>query len=285
MTTIQAQPTNRPPRGRNDVLVEPGWLQEHLHDPGLSVVEVDVSAARYDAGHIEGAALWNVYSELKDADYAPVDVPSFQALVRCSGITADSTVVFYGYAPAMGLWLLRLFGHRDARVLNCSRDEWLAAGGALTTATPAIPTTGYVLEAEDDRIRATLARVGAAVEDPTITIVDVRTNAEFRGEAFWPSGGQQPDGRAGHVPTAIHVPIDALLDDRGRFRDAAALRRVFAELDISGDAPVITYCTVGGRASTAWFVLTDLLGRTGVAVYDGSWAEWGRASATPVARP
>jgi thiosulfate/3-mercaptopyruvate sulfurtransferase len=280
----QPQTAGRPRSDRTDVLVEPGWLREHLHDPGMRLVEVDVNATAYSAGHIDDAVLWNVYVDLKDADYATIDAASFQELVRRSGITPDSTVVLYGYAPAMGLWLLRLFGHRDVRILNCSRAEWLAAGGSLTAATRSVPATGYVLPAEDGRIRASLTRVGAAVEDPAVTIADVRSEAEFRGDAFWPSGAAEPGGRAGHVPTAAHVPIDALLDERGRFRDAAALGQVFADLDVAGDAPIITYCTIGGRASTAWFVLTYLLGRPHVAVYDGSWAQWGRTPTTPVAR-
>ena len=79
-------------------------------------------------------------------DYATVDAASSSELVRRSGISADSTVVFYGYAPAMGLWLLELFGHRDVRILNCSRDEWLAAGGPLTAGDRADRATGYVLD-------------------------------------------------------------------------------------------------------------------------------------------
>ena len=284
MTTNQARPTSRPQRGRDDVLVDAGWLREHLHDPGIRLVEVDVTAAAYDTGHIDGAVLWNVYTDLKDAHYVTVDAGSFEQLVRRSGISADSIVVFYGYAAAMGLWLLELFGHRDARVLDCSREEWLAAGGTLTRATAPIAVTGYLLGAESDLIRADLARVESAIDDPTVALVDVRSDAEFRGDAFWPSGGAEPGGRAGHVPTATHVPLDSLQDERGRFVDAAALRRAFAQLDLSGAGPVITYCTIGGRASTAWFALTHLLGRPGVAVYDGSWAVGGRTAATPVAR-
>jgi thiosulfate/3-mercaptopyruvate sulfurtransferase len=280
MTTTRLQ--NPPDARRDEVLVEPAWLLEHLRDPDVRLVEVDVNATAYDSGHLEGAVLWNVYTDLKDADYGTIDGTAFQELVRRSGIAPDSTVVLYGYAPAMGLWLLRSFGHCAARVLNCSRDEWVAAGGNLTAASSAPPPSGYVLRAQDPRIRADLAAVHAAIDEPTVTIADVRSEAEFRGDAFWPSGAAQPGGRAGHVPTAVHVPVDAVLDERGRYRDAAALRQIFAAVDPAGDTPVITYCAIGGRASTAWFVLTDLLGRSGVAVYDGSWAEWGRAAGTPV---
>jgi thiosulfate/3-mercaptopyruvate sulfurtransferase len=284
MTITRQQTTTGHRDGRDQVLVEPEWLQEHLHDPGLRIVEVDVSAAMYTAGHIQGAVLWNVYTDLKDGDYATIDATAFTRLVRGCGIQPQSTVVLYGYAPAMGLWLLRLFGHHDVRILNCSRAEWIAVGGSLTAATPPIPATDYVLRGRDDRIRADPAQVQAAINDPRVTIVDVRSTAEFRGDVFWPSGGSEPGGRPGHVPAATHLPIDAVLDDRGRFRETTALQEVFGDLDLSDDAPILTYCTIGGRASTAWFALTYLLGRTNVAVYDGSWAQWGRTPGAPVAR-
>jgi thiosulfate/3-mercaptopyruvate sulfurtransferase len=267
---------------RDDVLVEPAWLQEHLHDPGLRLVEVDVSPARYDDGHIEGAVLWNVYTDLKDSEYELRDAATFQELVQRSGIDPDSTVVLYGYVPAMGLWLLRLFGHQDARILNCSRDAWLASGGTFTTTATRAPATTYVLPPEDGRIRSSQADVRAAIGVVTCDIVDVRTEVEYRGERFWPSGGAEPGGRAGHVPSARHLPIDAVIDERGAFRDAVELREVFSSLDLAGDASIITYCTIGGRASTAWFALGDLLGRDNVSVYDGSWAQWGRTPTSPV---
>jgi thiosulfate/3-mercaptopyruvate sulfurtransferase len=84
------------------------------------------------------------------------------------------------------------------------------------------------------------------------------------------------------VPSAIHQPLDGLYDDRGAFRPAADLRRIFSSVDLDGDSELITYCTIGARAATAWFVLTQLLGRDRVRVYDGSWAEWGRLVGTPV---
>ena len=113
----------------------------------------------------------------------------------------------------------------------------------------------------------------------------MRSAAEFQGERFWPSGGMEPGGRAGHVPSAVHQPIDGLYRDDGSFRSAAELRQVFSALDLDSDEELITYCTIGGRAATAWFVLTYLIGREKVQVYDGSWAEWGRLPAVPVAGP
>ena len=114
------------------------------------------------------------------------------------------------------------------------------------------------------------------------TLVDVRSAAEYRGERFWPSGGMEPGGRAGHVPSAVHQPLDGLYHEDGSFRPAAELRQVFAPAVLEGGGEVIAYCTIGGRAATAWFVLTHLIGRDRVRVYDGSWAEWGRVPDTPV---
>ena len=124
-------------------------------------------------------------------------------------------------------------------------------------------------------------RCGTLSAAPAERCVDVRTWDEYRGERFWPSGGLEPGGRAGHVPSAVHQPIDGLYDERGSFRAVADLRAVFSAVDLDGDGELISYCTIGGRACTAWFVLTYLLGRDHVRVYDGSWAEWGRMAGAP----
>ena len=121
------------PGTAEEMLVDPEWLRAHLSDPRVRVVEVDVSPANYRDWHIDGAVLWNVYADLKDGDYRTVDATTLERLVARSGIDPDSTVVFYGYAPALALWLMKLYGHADVRILNCSRDAWRDRGHPWST--------------------------------------------------------------------------------------------------------------------------------------------------------
>jgi len=269
---------------RIPMLVEPGWLEEHLDDPGVRIVHVDVAAGSYDRAHIPGAVLWNIYEDLRRPDFRLVDPAAIERLVQASGIDAQSTVVFTGYAPALGLWLLQAHGHRHVALLNCSLGTWQAQGRPVTSDAASPVVTAYRLPGANPTLRARREDVERAIDDPSTRILDVRSEAEYRGDRFWPSGGQQAGGRTGHVPTAVNVSIDGVLDDLGSFRDASDLAAALTAADVSGPAGLITYCTIGGRAATAWFVLTHLLGRSDVRVYDGSWAEWGLDLATPVER-
>ncbi len=265
-----------------DVLVDAGWIADHLGDAGVRLVEVDVSPGNYNQSHIPGAVLWNAYADLRDADYRPVPRTDFEHVLSRSGISPDTTVVFYGYGALLGFWLMKAYGHQDVRMLNGNRDEWEKHGGEWSSEVPAPPATSYELPAEDKDLLAFRDDVEAAIGDPGSTVLDVRSDAEFRGERFWPSGATEGAGRAGHIPSAVHVPIDFVRNETGAVKGADELRRLYAEDGISPDQRVIIYCTIGNRASLAWFVLKYLLGYPDVAVYQGSYVEWGELPDTPI---
>ena len=264
------------PESERDVLVNAGWIADHLDDPAVRMVEVDVSPATYNNGHIPGAVLWNAYSDLRDPAYVPVPRRDFERVLSRSGIGPDTTVVFYGYGAFLGFWLMKAHGHRDDRMLDGARDEWEKAGGAWSAEVPTPPGTSYQLPVQDVNLLTSRAEIERRIGDPTILLLDVRSVAEFQGERFWPSGATADVGRAGHIPGAVHVPIDLVRDESGAIKGADELRRLFLEAGVSPDRKVITYCTIGNRASLAWFVLKYLLGYPNVTVYQGSYVEWGK---------
>ena len=162
------------------MLVSPQWLTAHLSDPAVRVVEVDVSPAAYDDWHVDGAVLWNVYSDLKDPEYRLAPTAALEGLLGRSGIAPESTVVFYGYAPAMGFWLMTLLGHRGARILDCSRDTWRAEGHPWTTIAADPSAVEYRLAGEDRRVRADQAEVREAIGRPHVRLLDVRSLGRVR---------------------------------------------------------------------------------------------------------
>ena len=179
--------TTRQPAAGDGVLVNARWLEAHLHDPEVRVVEVDVSSRAYDEWHIHGAVLWNVYQDLKNADYRLLDTSATERLLARSGVSPGSTVVFYGYAPALGFWLMKLYGHHDVRILDCSRDAWRDEGHPVSSQPTEPARVGYVLPEADVQLRAGPAAVRDAIGRHGSTLVDVRTWDEYR-ERFWPSG-------------------------------------------------------------------------------------------------
>jgi thiosulfate/3-mercaptopyruvate sulfurtransferase len=112
--------------------------------------------------------------------------------------------------------------------------------------------------------------------------LDVRAEAEYSGERFWPSGATADAGRAGHVPGAVSVPIDLLRTEGGRLKGPEELRPILEQAGVRRDKAVISYCTIGNRAAEAWFALKYLLGYPNARVYYGSWVDWGKAADTPI---
>src|SRR5882757_8774772 len=126
------------------VLVDADWVAAHLDDPDVRVVEVDVSSAAYDEGHIPGAILWDAYKDLRHPDFSPIDKAEFEAVLARTALTPDTTVVFYGYAPVLGYWLLSRHGHERTKVLDGPRERWAEEGREWSTEVPEPGATSYV---------------------------------------------------------------------------------------------------------------------------------------------
>ncbi|HEU0002263.1 MAG TPA: rhodanese-like domain-containing protein [Ktedonobacteraceae bacterium] len=142
--------------------------------------------------------------------------------------------------------------------------------------------SSYTLPEDEIARLMSLEALQAALGSGNSLILDVRSQAEFVGERFWPSGATAGAGRPGHVPGAIHLPIDLLHTSDGAFKSTKALRQTFQERGVVPERSIVTYCTIGARASEAAMVLRYLLGYPDVRVYDGSWAQWGTRTETPI---
>jgi thiosulfate/3-mercaptopyruvate sulfurtransferase len=273
MTLLRQQP---------DAIVDVPWIVAHVGEPGVRLVEVDVSRAAYDQGHIPGAAFWNAYVDLRDPAFRPVPPPELQRLLSRSAITPETTIVTYGYGAPLGFWLMKAHGHRDVRMLPGPRDLWVKAGKRWTTEVPQLEESRYPLPTEDTDILASRQAVEAAIGKPGQVILDVRSEPEFKGERFWPSGAAENTGRSGHIPGAVNIPIDSLRNENGEPKSAEELRGMFEGAGVTKDKAVITYCTIGNRASEAWFALKYGLDYPTARVYYDSWAVWGKLTDTPI---
>ncbi len=271
-----------------EVLVTTDWAAQHLNDPKIRLVEVDVDTSAYDQGHVPGALGWNWQTELQDVVRRDlVDQHAFEELLSRSGITNDSTVVVYGdnnnWFAAWAFWQLKYYGHGDVRIMNGGRKKWLEEKRELSTEAPRPQATAYRAKSPDASIRAKREHVFAALEGKgVVKLVDVRSNDEFTGKVIAPPGMSETAQRGGHIPSAISVPWAQAVNEDGTFKNADALKQLYGDKGVSGDGEVIAYCRIGERSSHTWFVLKYLLGFKNVRNYDGSWTEWGNLVGAPI---
>jgi thiosulfate/3-mercaptopyruvate sulfurtransferase len=268
-------------------LVTTAWVEEHVGDPKVLVVEVDVDTNAYEEGHVPGALAWNWTTQLCDRHLRDV-LPRAQLeeLLRASGVTPETTIVLYGdnnnWFAAWALWQLEMYGHADVRLMNGGRTKWLAEGRALSLETPERSRSSYAVRAIDEKQRIVLDRLRPLVEKSAVHLVDVRSPGEFSGEILSPPGLPETCQRGGHIPGARSVPWATACNPDGTFKSREDLEALYGGKGVKDDKPIVAYCRIGERSSHTWFVLRHLLGRKDVMNYDGSWTEWGNLVRAPI---
>jgi thiosulfate/3-mercaptopyruvate sulfurtransferase len=268
-----------------EVLVDTQWVQDHLTDPGIRIVEVDENPDLYAEAHIPGAVGFDWKVDLQDQvkrDF--LSQHAFAELFGSHGISSDHIIVLYGdrnnWFAAYTYWYLKYYGHEAVRLMNGPREKWIAEGRPTSTEVPSHPPAAFTAAPGDEAIRAKRHQVLAALDNGT-ALVDVRSPQEYSGEVIAMPGYEQEGAqRAGHIPGAVSIPWAKAVGDDGTFRSADELNEIYG--DVLENDSVIAYCRIGERSAHTWFVLHELLGRDDVKNYDGSWTEWGNLVNVPI---
>jgi thiosulfate/3-mercaptopyruvate sulfurtransferase len=272
---------------RSDVLVDADWVEEHLGDDGVVLVEVDEDTKAYDKGHIANAVKIDWKKDLQDPvrrDF--VDARGFEELLSARGISNDDLVILYGgnnnWFAAYAYWYFKLYGHDKVKLLDGGRKKWELDSRDLVTEVPERPKTSYRAKDPDTSIRAFRDEVVAAIGQRNL--VDVRSPDEFSGKLLAPAHlPQEQAQRPGHIPTAKNVPWSKAANDDGTFKSDEDLTKLYAgEAGVDFAKDTIAYCRIGERSAHTWFVLHELLGQPNVKNYDGSWTEYGSLVGVPI---
>jgi thiosulfate/3-mercaptopyruvate sulfurtransferase len=272
-----------------EALVETDWLEQHLNDPNVRVVEVDEDSGAYQKGHIPSSVGWNWNTDLHapvGRDY--VDQKGLEVLLSRAGVGADTTVVLYGgnnnWFAAYAYWLLKYLGFDNVKLLNGGRKKWELESRELTQDGPSHkPADAKVKGKIREKIRSFRDEVLDRAKSGKGGLVDVRSPEEFRGEKLAPDHLPQEQAQVpGHVPGAANIPWAKAANDDGTFKSADELKALYEGAGITSDKDIIAYCRIGERSSHTWFALTELLGYKNAKNYDGSWTEYGSLVGVPV---
>jgi len=271
-----------------EALVDADWVEAHLNDPKVRLIEVDVDTNAYDQGHIPGAVGFNWKKELQDQVVrAPLSKEHLEELLGRAGVSNDTTIVLYGdnnnWFAAWALWILKDYGHEDVRLLDGGRVKWLADKREITTEVPSYSQATYHAGEPKTDIRALRDQVLSQIGQSNVALVDVRSPGEYSGELLAPANlPQEGAQRGGHIPGAANIPWGQAVREDGTFKSADELRALYGGKGVTPDKEVIAYCRIGERSSHTWFALHYLLGYPQVRNYDGSWTEWGSLIGVPI---
>ena len=273
-------------------LVSTDWLAEHLGDPNLVVLDGSWhmpadgrdAKAEYATAHIPGAVFFDIDGISDHSSPLPHMLPTPQAFataVRRLGVDDGSTVVVYDsvgvFSAPRVWWSFRAMGHDKVFVLDGGLKKWLAEGHPVEAGWREAEHGEFKAHPAPDLI-ADLDAVRAALGGKQVQVVDARSAIRFRGDAPEPRAGL----RAGHMPGALNVPWSGLIASDGTLAAPAQLMTAFESAGVDPGEAIITTCGSGISASILALALARL-GREDVAVYDGSWSEWGARGDTPVA--
>ena len=272
-----------------EALVSTKWVEENIGQKGLVIVECDEDILLYSTGHIATAVRIDWHTELNHPDNRDyIDGEAFAALLSSKGINRDDTIVLYGdksnWWATYAMWVFKLFGHADIRIMNGGRAKWVEEGRELTKEVLDREPTNYpVVQRDDSTIRAFKDDV---IEHFGKPMIDVRSLPEYTGEKLhMPDYPNEGASRGGHIPSARSVPWSKAVREDQTFRTSDELNQIYrVEAGIADANDVIAYCRIGERSSHTWFVLTYLLGIPKVRNYDGSWTEWGSSVKVPIAK-
>ena len=275
-----------------EILVSTEWVQEHLNDPKVRVVEVDYDpTANYQLGHAPGAVLFDWRKDLN----APVqrDIPSkhqLEELLGKAGISNDTRIVLYGdfnnWFAAYAFWDLQYYGVRNVVLMNGGRKKWIDEDRPLTKEIASFPKTTFRASEPDESVRAYLKQTLDWYPNAKYGFVDVRSPKEFTGEVLAPPEYPTEHAqRGGHIPGAVNIPWSQAVKEDGTFKPYEELKKLYENQGVTPNREIVTYCRIGERSSFSWVVLKYLLGYPNVRNYDGSWTEWGNMVRNPIEKP
>lgn len=271
-----------------EYLVSTSWVAEQLNDPSVRIVESDEDVLLYETGHIPGAVKIDWFTTLQDSlrrDFLSKE--EFERLCSQSGISNDTTVVFYGdksnWFACYAFWIFQYYGHENLRIMDGGRTKWELEGRPMTRETPEHAQTEYKANPRNDSIRAFRDDVFDQIK-AGLPLVDVRSPKEYTGELLhMPNYPQEGATRGGHIPGAVNIPWSKAVNEQdSTFKSFEELIDIYQGLGIKSDEEVVAYCRIGERSSHTWFVLKYLLGYPQVKNYDGSWTEWGNLVGAPI---
>ena len=280
------------PYAHPEALVSTAWLADHLGDPHVRVLDssfkqpgvTPTARADYDSGHIPGAVFFDIDDVAEPGTSLPHMIPSagrFAAKMVERGIGNGDKVIVYdanGLSSAgRAWWLLRRFGHANAALLDGGLPKWKAEGRPLDTKAPVVPERRFTARFDPALVRDQRA-VLANVESRREQVVDARAAGRFDGSAeeTWPGR------RRGHIPGSRNLPFDLVTDPATRqLKGPGELAALFAGAGVAFDQPVVASCGSGVTACALAFA-AYLIGHDRVAIYDGSWSEWGLPDGPPI---